>query len=82
MGVPVASWNFRYILVLFQVIDEAINKAILPQERLPPHLCPNCLLPNSPRNEPPVLLLRLSPFPAKLAKYPVNGQTGMGLCFT
>ncbi len=71
----------RNILVLFEMVDELINEAFLPQKSLTPYLGPDGILPDPRLNERSVLLLRLTPFPAELAQHPVCSQAQMGLCF-
>ena len=71
LGISGTSLCFR------MMSDQAVNKIILTQEGLSPHLCPDGLFVDAPFDELTVFLLSLSSLSAELAQHPVDGQAGM-----
>ena len=72
--------DLGHLFVLSEIIYKAVCKIFFTEYRLAPHVGPDRLFADPPFDKLLVFLLRLAPLPAKLAQYPICGETRMGFC--
>jgi len=76
--VPLAPRDLGHMLVLLQVIDEAVYEFVFAQDDLPLNIQPDRFFTYSPVHELAVFSFCFASFPAELPEDPIRGEAGWG----
>jgi len=74
--IPITLGYFRDVLVFLDMRDQAFDKIVFSENRLPLDLLPDGLLTDPPCNELTVFLLGFGSLSAELTKHPIDTKTG------